>query len=1013
VDYLEKLLGDFADKNVREKLAHEAKILALDKAISSDAALKARVDYLEEFIGDFAEKNAKEKHAHEAKIRDLDKVISSAAKNGDDAALAKRVEYLEKFIDDFADKNAKEIHAHEAKIVDLDKAISSVAKHGDDAALRARVDYLEKLLGDFADKHAKEMHPHETRIGGLDEAISSSAKHGDDAALKARVEYLEKFISDFADKHTKEIDAHETRIGDLGKLISSAAKEAATETSFQASGVRSDVPALLDGTDLLDRVDAIAKEVDNARDDICRSVRKDLENDAIAVATKVTDQLRSELLPTRLFSAPKDMNVDDVIVGLLSDDGVKRANGQLSARRASMSVEDVVIMFSKLRKDLQEQIEVSQNSLAQLRVSDQDKQAEQLEVVRQDIVKLTESQKEHASAILESKEDAGAISKVCTGLSDRQAEHSQAILQARGERSVIDGRVNDAVTRINAMKGTLEECSDRWSSLIDRKIVDLREQLFHALSDIDPLRAGLQSLSQRMDVQVATSAGVVASFEGVPEEMRRRAQELRRDVDNTMGEVQSEVDRLKHHVTSELKEFQTSLEDQQLAGKAQLQRFEAASADVAKLSAQLDLRRADDARAITVAAVPQGAPQACVVDIDERLSKLSETWNMKLQQEEASRVAGFAEIAKQMLHAKTVADSCTVVEASVERLCRIHVDSMREQLKIQLQEMSQQRCKEVEDLRYEVGQMLGMIQKQPFVSSSTELDHHTALDEDIADAQRLTADALAHATVRAHGDPQRIGDNSSPSHGNFDIEVRQRPQGASEKFSIAVVDGCSDRKPPSQMTEHAMEAAMAQLTMVVLRMGQLLGVTSEDAQERLDWRSVCAELPRMMEHAWLRSRLPKRASIIKILRHKADAEQVRDLQEVVEKLQQQLPQSGSAEGSEKHGGRNEASLNTPNGRFTASHRDVYESSVEVSPMSEAWWRSKVNSPPVSCGGDQLFSRRGAGLGHAGDEAMDLTCLDVWTNAGKTLYRRPASARRPAEKPKQTLVDQVRSPSYST
>merc|ERR1719393_474830 len=67
-------------------------------------------------------------------------------------------------------------------------------------------------------------------------------------------------------------------------------------------------------------------------------------------------------------------------------------------------------------------------------------------------------------------------------------------------------------------------------------------------------------------------------------------------------------------------------------------------------------------------------------------------------------------------------------------------------------------------------------------------------------------------------------------------------------------------------------------------MAQLLGVASEDACEKLGWRDACADLPRMMDHAWLRSRLPKRASILKILRQKADAEQLRQLHEQLERL---------------------------------------------------------------------------------------------------------------------------------
>merc|ERR1711988_1193980 len=95
-----------------------------------------------------------------------------------------------------------------------------------------------------------------------------------------------------------------------------------------------------------------------------------------------------------------------------------------------------------------------------------------------------------------------------------------------------------------------------------------------------------------------------------------------------------------------------------------------------------------------------------------------------------------------------------------------------------------------------------------------------------------------------------------------------------------------EKRMPKSMREFEdlFEDALAQLTTGVLKMAQLLGVTSEEACEKLSWRDACAELPRMMDHCWLRSRLPKRASILKILRQKADAEQLRLLQEQVDQV---------------------------------------------------------------------------------------------------------------------------------
>eukprot|EP00929_Paragymnodinium_shiwhaense_P119835 TRINITY_DN91743_c0_g1_i1.p1 TRINITY_DN91743_c0_g1~~TRINITY_DN91743_c0_g1_i1.p1 ORF type:complete len:1722 (+),score=453.10 TRINITY_DN91743_c0_g1_i1:64-5229(+) len=88
--------------------------------------------------------------------------------------------------------------------------------------------------------------------------------------------------------------------------------------------------------------------------------------------------------------------------------------------------------------------------------------------------------------------------------------------------------------------------------------------------------------------------------------------------------------------------------------------------------------------------------------------------------------------------------------------------------------------------------------------------------------------------------------------------------------------------------EEEFREVVSHLTTGVIKMAQLLGVATEDAFEKLGWRDMCMDLPRMMDHAWLRSRLPKRTSMLKVLRQKADAEQVRELQNQIEALGQAM-----------------------------------------------------------------------------------------------------------------------------
>ncbi|CAE8581922.1 unnamed protein product [Polarella glacialis] len=81
-----------------------------------------------------------------------------------------------------------------------------------------------------------------------------------------------------------------------------------------------------------------------------------------------------------------------------------------------------------------------------------------------------------------------------------------------------------------------------------------------------------------------------------------------------------------------------------------------------------------------------------------------------------------------------------------------------------------------------------------------------------------------------------------------------------------------------------LEDTVCHLATGVIKLAQLLGATSEDTCEKLGWREACADLPRMVDHTWLRCRLPKRASILKLLRQKADSETVREIQARLDEL---------------------------------------------------------------------------------------------------------------------------------
>jgi hypothetical protein len=96
------------------------------------------------------------------------------------------------------------------------------------------------------------------------------------------------------------------------------------------------------------------------------------------------------------------------------------------------------------------------------------------------------------------------------------------------------------------------------------------------------------------------------------------------------------------------------------------------------------------------------------------------------------------------------------------------------------------------------------------------------------------------------------------------------------------------QKTMNELYEPVLES-LPQLVAGVMKMLQMLGFASEDSFGKNvawresggpaeNWRDVCADLPRMLDHAWLRLRLKKGTTVLKLIRQKADVELIRELQ---------------------------------------------------------------------------------------------------------------------------------------
>jgi len=226
VEYLEALIGDSADKHVKEIGIAASKLDSLHKAVAECAKLEHqnsidnRIVYLENFIGESADKHDKEIAAANDKMHDLNMAIRACATAENHANLEQRLAYLEKFLGESAYQHEKEVAATKKEVAEQKTAVET------------RLEYIENLLGDSANKHAKYIHDAESRLGNLHKAIEACAKVDHHASLEQRMDYLEGYLGENADKKGKHQATVETRLEYLENFIGDSAEKHGKELSF-------------------------------------------------------------------------------------------------------------------------------------------------------------------------------------------------------------------------------------------------------------------------------------------------------------------------------------------------------------------------------------------------------------------------------------------------------------------------------------------------------------------------------------------------------------------------------------------------------------------------------------------------------------------------------------------------------------------------------------------------------------------------------------------------------------
>jgi hypothetical protein len=251
MEYLEKLLGDSADKHARELEAASAAHARLENnAGSSDvmhgshadrihqlaremdammahhASVGERLDCIERTTGDSANKHEIKavSQAHGKHTKELDTVKKAHVHH---ASMEQRLNYMEKMMGDSVDKQAQNIAAAHARVDQLHGQLVTIETHqsatGDHLKniLKERFVDIKQMIGDSADKHVKALDSQRSAHGTP--ALDLKGRDAHRAILVERVDYLEKALGDLADNYVKNHTSMSERIEYLEtNLIDSA-----------------------------------------------------------------------------------------------------------------------------------------------------------------------------------------------------------------------------------------------------------------------------------------------------------------------------------------------------------------------------------------------------------------------------------------------------------------------------------------------------------------------------------------------------------------------------------------------------------------------------------------------------------------------------------------------------------------------------------------------------------------------------------------------------------------------
>ncbi|CAE7636955.1 unnamed protein product [Symbiodinium pilosum] len=243
LDYIEKLLGDSADRHSQElKVAHQK----LEQMHGRLSACERSAWLTSMLLSTLIMQRRSNKYDDDGDRGAL--VAEEMGASGDpsfvqwllasSAVLVKgeRVDYLESAIGDSADKHARELES-------LKTAHSRLQTEANHVNVGERLSFLEKAIGDSAERHSQELAAAHSKLASMHARLSAceatgstvdglkkahaslvadkTARDAHHASFAERLDYLERTFGDSADMHAKQLKAAHDKIEKIHARVAS------------------------------------------------------------------------------------------------------------------------------------------------------------------------------------------------------------------------------------------------------------------------------------------------------------------------------------------------------------------------------------------------------------------------------------------------------------------------------------------------------------------------------------------------------------------------------------------------------------------------------------------------------------------------------------------------------------------------------------------------------------------------------------------------------------------------